>query len=191
MLPIDVLLEIFQYLDHYDVLSLRQLSQAWTMLIDGEDVSRFLLNHPSFTFRGKLLKEQHEAIRRPEGTGYQIPMRHLSSRLRGLHSEGPTFSWSSPHPSENNFCYGNRFLALEIQKGEEVEIRDALSQRMVFAISLSSILGDLKEFHWRRIIDMRIQDSILLISVNEVNSLRGPLQCPRQDWGVNTLLFSP
>ena len=76
---------------------------------------------------------------------------------------------AAPFRKQILLLYGNRILALEIQKGEEVEIRDALSQRMVFVISLSSILGDLKEFYWRRIIDMRIQDSILLISVNEVN----------------------
>ena len=93
-LPLDVLIIIFRDLDPLTVVSLRQLSKFWSILIDGEDISRFLINHPSLTFRGKLLREQHEALRRLEGTNYRVTMRHLLSRLRGLHSEGPTFSYS-------------------------------------------------------------------------------------------------
>ena len=167
-LPTDIITEMFRYIDHQTVLSLRQLNKEWLNLIDGDDISRFLLYYPSFTFRGKHLKDYPETIKYSELKEYGKCMHHLSSRLQALDSEGPRFVYSIPHPSDHKFCYGRGLLALEIRKGDEIEIREVEYGKRVYRITLASVLGE--AFVSRYIADMRIRDSILSLSVNESRS---------------------
>jgi F-box domain len=163
-LPLEVLIQVLHSLNQESILALRQLNTKWLQLIDGEDVSRYLLlSHACFTFRGTRLQEQRE-VRRHERYGtYQKSMQHLSSRLRRLHSGGPAFAYSRKHASNRKFSYGSGFLALELENGEGVEVRDVESEKILYFLNLQDLLPR-KPSH-RAVANMQIQEHILAVSV--------------------------
>lgn len=168
-LAVELLLDIFDYFDIGTILSLRQLNSEWKLFVDGEDVSRYLIDARLFTFRGTLFTKQPEVIRRLHDDKYQTTMKHLSSRLRGLSLEGPVLVWSLPHPEDYKFCFGGRILALEKHQGQQVEIIDAFSRKLMYEIRLCHDLGDSPSGnHGRKILGMRIRADVLLISVMEI-----------------------
>lgn len=167
-LPVELIIRILEHFDPQTILALRQVHPEWRHFIDGEEISRFLLlYHPSFTFRGKPLRDQPEVARYGSPGNYGTCMRHLSSRLRGLHGEGPTFAYSIKHPYGYKFCYGCNFLALETRQGEEIQIREINSGKLLHDICLNAFLGPTT--CRRTMLDIRIRDSILSMALIEEN----------------------
>jgi hypothetical protein len=167
-LPVELIIRILEHFDPQAILALRQVHPEWRHFIDGEEISRFLLlYHPSFTFRGKPLRHQPEVARYGSPGNYGTCMRHLSSRLRGLDGKGPTFAYSIKHPYGYKFCYGSKFLALETRQGEEIEIREINSGKLLHDICMNAFLGPTT--CRRTLLDIRIRDSILSMALIEEN----------------------
>jgi hypothetical protein len=170
-IPFELFVAIFDYFDLDTILSFRQLNSEWKLFIDGEDVSRYIIEARRFMFRGVPLQNQPEVVRRLQDEKYQTTMKYLSCRLRNLFSEGPGLAWSIPHRDDYKFCYGGKYLVLEKRKGHEVEVRDAHSQNLRYEIRLDDHLGPITSGKsGREILGMRIRADVLLISVMETES---------------------
>jgi F-box domain len=185
ILPIELILQLFAHFDLPKILSLRQLCKRWNRLIqENPDVFRFLINQPHMTFRGAPLSSQLESKKALKMKSYEGVMKHLSSRLHGLHADGPGFTCLIPLEEGANFGYGSKLLALEKVKGELIEVKDIYTLETVTSISISDILGEGKLP--RAILSIRIRDSILAISVHDIPE-KGPYGDQKR--GCTTLLF--
>jgi hypothetical protein len=63
VVPADIIFLVFPYLEPLSILSLGQPNKGWATLMDGEDVSRYLLHHLSFTFKGNRFAMCHGRAR--------------------------------------------------------------------------------------------------------------------------------
>jgi F-box domain len=106
-LPFDLFVLILECLQPAFVISLRLVNTTWRDAVDGEDVSKWLLDHPRFTFRGKVLRQYREAMNSSDS--YQNIMSRLCLRLRRSHHDGPVYRYSIPLAPERKFWYGNNF----------------------------------------------------------------------------------
>ena len=112
-------------------------------------------------------------------------MHRLSSRLRGLDGKGPTFAYSIKHPYNCKFCYGCNFLALETRQGEEIQVKEINSGKLLHDICLKVFLGPTT--CRRALLDIRIRDSILSVALIEEN---GHSTSPDAAYsGLNFILF--
>src|SRR5271155_139160 len=159
-LSFDLFVLILEYLEPAFILSLRLVNTTWRDAVDGEDVSKWLLYHSRFTFRGKALRQYREAMNSSDS--YQNVMDRLCLRLRRLHHDGPVYRYSIPLAPERKFCYGNNFVALETQDGEEISVINAETRELLYNISLQSILGSTSDL--RGVIRMEIKSSVLSVS---------------------------
>ena len=112
-------------------------------------------------------------------------MRHLSGRLRGLDGKGPTFAYSFKHPYNCKFCYGCKLLALETRQGEEIQVKEIYSGKLLHDIRLKAFLGPTTSRRTLR--DIRIRDGILSVALIEENGLSTSTDAAYS--GLNFILF--
>lgn len=167
-LPAEILISIFKHLEIEEILSFRQLSKMWRDLVDEEDVSRFILHNTAFTFRRRSPIDQPEMERLDKYGGYSECMKRLVSRLRGLHSNGPSLIYSLAHPRSHQFCYGCGMIAVENQRGESIQLRAAESGVLLHTIVLSDVVDSFQTPFL--ISNLRIRNSILSVILSEVQN---------------------
>jgi F-box domain len=188
VVPVDIILLVFAYLEPHSILSLRQLNKGWATLIDGEDVSKYLLHHPSLTFKGDRFATCHgRALGLEAGERrYAREMEQLSARLRRVHRDGPIFSFSIPHPADALFCYGCGTLCLQTDSGKRIEVRDFHSKKVLTSMAIASLASSPGPCS-TDLVGMRIRDSVLSLDINEAPSHQA--ERSNQHNGSTVLLF--